>query len=79
MATRIAPGLFPYLPKNDTVKDFDAVASIVKSRYMLVLNPPLPANTLQELIALAKSRPGQLNYMRRTITVSEGPTAPRAV
>ncbi|MFH1603571.1 MAG: tripartite tricarboxylate transporter substrate-binding protein, partial [Pseudomonadota bacterium] len=46
----------------DTIKDFDAVATIARSRYVLVLHPSLPANTLQEFIALAKSRPGQLNY-----------------
>jgi len=55
------PSLLPYLP-YDPVKDFDAVATIAKSRYVLVVHPTVPANNLQEFIALAKSEPGQLNY-----------------
>ncbi|MFH1602701.1 MAG: tripartite tricarboxylate transporter substrate binding protein [Pseudomonadota bacterium] len=46
----------------DAIKDFAGVGTIAKSRHVLVLNPSVPANTLQELIALAKARPGQLNY-----------------
>ena len=38
------------------------MASISKSRHVLVLNPSIAANNLQEFIALAKSKPGQLNY-----------------
>lgn len=56
-----SPSLLPYLP-YDTIKDFDGVATISKSRHVLVLNPSLPANNLQEFIALAKSQPGKLNY-----------------
>ena len=55
------PSLLPYLPYN-TVKDFDAVATIAKSRYVLVVHPSIPASSVQELVALAKSKPGQLNY-----------------
>lgn len=55
------PSLLPYLP-YDTIRDFDAVATIAKTRYVLVLHPSIPVNSLQELIALAKSKPGQLNY-----------------
>jgi tripartite-type tricarboxylate transporter receptor subunit TctC len=46
----------------DAINDFDAVATIAKSQFVLVLNPAVPANNLQELIALAKAKPGQLNY-----------------
>ena len=46
----------------DSVKDFAPVATLIKSEFVLVLNPTVPANNLQEFIALAKSRPGQLNY-----------------
>ncbi len=56
-----APGLLPHLP-YDPLRDFDAAATIARSGYVLVANPSLPANNLKELIALAKSRPGQLNY-----------------
>lgn len=55
------PSLFPHIP-YDTIKDFDAVATIAKYGHILVVHPSVPANTLQALIALAKSRPGQLNY-----------------
>jgi len=53
--------LLPHLP-YDTIKDFDGVASISRSRHVLVLNLSVPANNLQEFIALAKSKPGQLDY-----------------
>ena len=54
-----------YLLSNipyDAVKDFAPVATTSSGPYVLVAHPSLPANTLQEFIALAKARPGQLNY-----------------
>ena len=56
-----SPSLLPFLP-YDPIKDFDAVATIAKNRHVLVLNPSVAANTLQEFMALAKSKPGQFNY-----------------
>jgi tripartite-type tricarboxylate transporter receptor subunit TctC len=53
--------LLPNLP-YDSFKDFAPVATVSKSLYVLVLHPSVPANTLQEFIALAKARPGQFNY-----------------
>lgn len=55
-----SPGLLS-LPYN-TVRDFAPVATIAKNQIVLVVNPALPASNLKELIALAKSKPGQLNY-----------------
>jgi tripartite-type tricarboxylate transporter receptor subunit TctC len=46
----------------DPVKDFAAVGTIASTQLVLVVHPSVPAKNLQELIALAKSRPGQLNY-----------------
>ncbi len=46
----------------DAMKDFTPVATVSKSEYILVCNPNLPVNNLQDLIALAKSKPGRLNY-----------------
>ena len=46
----------------DAVKDFTPVATIDRSDFLLVVHPALPANTLKEFIALAKARPGQINY-----------------
>ena len=52
------------------MRDFVAVAPINYSDLVLVVNPAVPASTLRELIALAKSKPGQLNY------ASSGPGTP---
>ena len=46
----------------DPIKDFTPVATLSISERFLVLHPAVPANNLQEFIALAKARPGQLNY-----------------
>jgi len=46
----------------DPIKDFAAVATLTNTALVLVVNPSVPANNLQELIELAKSKPGQLNY-----------------
>lgn len=46
----------------DPVKDFAPVATLTSSEKLMVVHPGLPASTLQEFIALAKSRPGQFNY-----------------
>ena len=45
----------------DAIRDFAPVASIARSGMFLVINPSVPASNLQEFIALARSRPGQLN------------------
>src|SRR5450755_1744365 len=52
------------------VRDFMPVAPVNYSDLVLVVNPAVPANTLAELIALAKSKPGKLNY------ASSGPGTP---
>ncbi len=56
----INPSLFatPY----DAIKDFAPIATIARSRQILVVNPAMPVRSVQELIALAKARPGELNY-----------------
>ena len=46
----------------DPVRDFTPVINIVQSVTVLVVTPSLPANNLQELIAMAKARPGELTY-----------------
>ena len=56
----ITPLLMP--APYDAIKDFTPVATIDRSDYLLVVHPALPANTLKEFIALAKARPGQINY-----------------
>src|SRR5262252_9980990 len=49
------------LASHDLVKDFEAVALIGVISYVLVVNPDVPARSVAELVALAKSRPGGLN------------------
>jgi tripartite-type tricarboxylate transporter receptor subunit TctC len=46
----------------DPVKDFAAVGMIGSGPFVLSVHPGLPAATLQDLIALAKAKPGQLSY-----------------
>jgi len=56
----ITPLLIP--APYDPIKDFAPVATLDRSDYLLVVHPALPANNLKEFIALAKARPGQINY-----------------
>ena len=53
--------LFSKLP-YDPVKDFAPVALVVEADGLLVLHPSVPVKTVKDLIALARSRPGQLVY-----------------
>ena len=57
----VNPSLYPKLPYNP-VKDFDPVAWVARVPNVLVVNPAVPVKTLKDLVALAKARPGQLNY-----------------
>ena len=57
----VAASLSPNLP-YDPIRDFAPVAMIGSQPYVLVLHPALPAHNLAELIALAKAKPGTLNY-----------------
>jgi len=52
---------YPKMP-YDTLRDFAPVILCVKGANVLSVHPSLPAKNLRELIALAKTRPGQLNY-----------------
>ena len=44
------------------VRDFTPILLIARSPYRIVVNPAVPANTIQEWFALVKAKPGQLNY-----------------
>ncbi|HSQ05312.1 MAG TPA: tripartite tricarboxylate transporter substrate binding protein, partial [Burkholderiales bacterium] len=57
----INPALNATMP-YDTVKDFAPITLVVVQPMFLVVHPSLPAKSVKELIALAKARPGQLNY-----------------
>jgi tripartite-type tricarboxylate transporter receptor subunit TctC len=51
-------GQAPY----DAARDFAPVSLIAKSPNILVVHPSLPVKSVKELVALAKARPGELNY-----------------
>jgi tripartite-type tricarboxylate transporter receptor subunit TctC len=53
--------LYPKAP-YDAMKDFAPVSLIASSPFVLVANPSLPANSVAELVALAKAQPGKINY-----------------
>jgi tripartite-type tricarboxylate transporter receptor subunit TctC len=53
--------LFKSLP-FDAVKDFEPVSLVLRTPYVLVVNPSLGVKTVPELIALAKQKPGELSY-----------------
>jgi tripartite-type tricarboxylate transporter receptor subunit TctC len=55
------PAVYPKLP-YDAVNDFAPIAFVASVPYVLVVDPSLPVKNVQELIALAKSRSGKLNY-----------------
>ena len=48
--------------KYELMRDLEAIASINIADLVIVVHPSVPANTLKEFIALAKSQPGKLNY-----------------
>jgi len=57
--------LTPFLQDSvayDTVKDFSPITVTARSVNLLVVHPALGVNSVKDLIALAKAKPGQLNY-----------------
>jgi tripartite-type tricarboxylate transporter receptor subunit TctC len=62
----IAPFLQDDLP-YDPVKDFAPISLAMGSPNILVVHPAVPAGSVKELIALAKSKPGALNYARTVL------------
>ncbi len=57
----INPYVYSKLP-YDTEKDFAPIALFAVSPNVVVVTPSLPANSIKELVALAKGKPGQLSY-----------------
>ena len=57
----INASLYPKLP-YDTLKDLAPVTMLAAGPYLIAVHPSLPAKSMKELVALAKARPGQLNY-----------------
>jgi len=57
----IAPLLHPD-PGYDPLKSYDPIALVGESSNILVVNPSVPANTVQELVAYASANPGKVNF-----------------
>jgi len=57
----VAPHLYAKLP-YDPAKDYAPITVIAAVPNILIVNPAVPARSLKELIALAKAKPGTLNY-----------------
>jgi tripartite-type tricarboxylate transporter receptor subunit TctC len=69
------PHLYRHVP-FDPIRDFAPIAGIARGEFLLVVNPSVPVRTVADLIALAKKRPGELNYATSS---SGGPTHLAAV
>lgn len=61
LSTAVNVSLFKKLPFNP-LTDFAPVSLVVTVPLLVVVHPSLPVNSIQELIQLAKAKPGQLNY-----------------
>jgi len=57
----VNPSLYPKLA-YDPIKDFSPITGLVIINHALILNPQMPAKNVGELVALAKQKPGDLNY-----------------
>ncbi|MBI3043176.1 MAG: tripartite tricarboxylate transporter substrate binding protein [Betaproteobacteria bacterium] len=57
----IAPALYRSVP-YDPIKDFSPITLIAKLPLILAVHPSLPVKTVRDLIALARARPGQIDY-----------------
>jgi len=62
----VSPALYKKVT-YDPVNSFAPISMIGTNMYVMVVNPSVPARTVEELIALAKSKPGALNYGSSTI------------
>jgi tripartite-type tricarboxylate transporter receptor subunit TctC len=57
----MAPSLYKSLP-YDPQKDFAPIAMVARGQLALVIHPSVPASSVRQLVSLARTRPGQLNY-----------------
>lgn len=61
VSTSINPTLYKKLP-YDPLRDFAPVSHVTSTPFMFVVHPSLPARSVKEFIAFARTRPGELNY-----------------
>jgi tripartite-type tricarboxylate transporter receptor subunit TctC len=55
------PGLYPKL-RYDSIKDFAPLSQVVRVPHVIVVLPSLPVNNVQDLVKLARARPGEVLY-----------------
>ena len=60
-AHMVSPTLYPKL-SYDPIKDFAPISMVTGVNLVLLVNPAVPASSVKELIALAKAKPGSLNF-----------------
>lgn len=65
----INPALHKQLP-FDPVRDFAAVSQVAGLPHLLVVHPSMPVKSVKELIAVAKAKPGEINYASSGIATS---------
>ena len=58
----IAPAMHRKTVRYDAHRDFTYIAHVGANAHVLLVNPSLPTRTLKEFIALAKKRPGEINF-----------------
>jgi tripartite-type tricarboxylate transporter receptor subunit TctC len=57
----VNPGVYTKLP-YDPVKDYAAIAGVINVPLVMVINAALPVKNVKELVALAKVKPGEINF-----------------
>ena len=60
-AMAINPGLMTKMP-YDALRDLAPITLVVTIPYLLLVNPSFPAQSVKDVLALARAKPGQLNY-----------------
>ena len=69
-ALAISPALYRNLP-YDAMRDLTAVGGIAAAPHILLVHRSLPVNSVKDLIALAKRRPGELNYASSGVGIND--------
>jgi len=60
-ATSINPHIYPNL-RYDLLRDFLPLSQLTTQPYLLVIHPSVPARSIQDLLGVARAKPGQLNF-----------------
>ena len=60
--TNVAPVVSPSMVRYDTFKDLTALSTVASAPFVLIGKPALPAKSMAELIAQARSQPGKLHF-----------------